>query len=59
MASSSNNFHYHYDANDDSLDQFFQEQFDKELEAAAEEMPAAKNKRIYIDRKREEGHNRL
>ncbi|XP_013665085.2 putative nuclease HARBI1 [Brassica napus] len=59
MASSSNNFHYHYDANDDSLDQIFQEQFDKELEAAAEEMPAPKNKRIYIDRKREEGHNRL
>ncbi|CAL9238846.1 unnamed protein product [Arabidopsis halleri] len=65
MASSSNNFHYHYDPNNDSFNQFFQAQFDNQFQAAEEEIPAEeeiqaeRKKRTYIDRKREEGHERL
>ncbi|XP_019101807.1 PREDICTED: uncharacterized protein LOC104790255 [Camelina sativa] len=59
MASSSNNFHYHYDPNNDSFNQYFQEKFNNQFEAAEEEIPAERNKRTYIDRKREEGHKCL
>ncbi|XP_019094446.1 PREDICTED: putative nuclease HARBI1, partial [Camelina sativa] len=59
MASSSNNFHYHYDPNNDSLNQYFQEQFNNQFEAVEEAMPVERKPREYIDRKREEGHERL
>ncbi|XP_010481067.1 PREDICTED: uncharacterized protein LOC104759887 [Camelina sativa] len=59
MASSSNNFHYHYDPNNDNLNQYFQEQFSNQFQAVEEESPVKRKPRTYIDRKREEGHERL
>ncbi|XP_010481098.1 PREDICTED: uncharacterized protein LOC104759928 [Camelina sativa] len=59
MASSSNKFHYHYDPNNDSLNQYFQEQFNNQFEAVEEAIPVERKPREYIDRKREEGHERL
>ncbi|XP_010468495.1 PREDICTED: putative nuclease HARBI1 [Camelina sativa] len=62
MASSSNNFnkfHYHYDPNNDSMNQFFQEQYNNQFEAAEEQIPEEKTTRTHIDRQREEGHERL
>ncbi|XP_019091129.1 PREDICTED: uncharacterized protein LOC109128730, partial [Camelina sativa] len=59
MASSSKNFHYHYDPNNDSINPFFQEQFNNQFEAAEEAIPVEKNTHIYIDRQREDGHERF
>ncbi|XP_023644546.1 putative nuclease HARBI1 [Capsella rubella] len=60
MASSSNNFHYHYTSNnDDEFDKYYQDLFDNQVEATVEDIPRERKKRAYIERNREEGHERL
>lgn len=60
MAGSSNHFHYHHDSIDvDSFDQFYEDQFKNQFDVTEEDIPVRRKKHTYIDRNREEGHQRL